>query len=336
MNQDNPKFVFPYRRLFACCALVSLISGCVAVDLKSLINPQLEEQTIGGRSRWTKNKILVVDISGPIASEPHSNLFFLTRCSPENVKAILNKAERDSGIKAIILRIDSPGGEVTATDMIYHELMEFKQRTGIPLVASIMGLGCSGAFYIACAADKIYAHPTSITGSIGIIARFPKLTGLASKIGYEEEILTTGDLKAMGHPLEKITPEGRQILQHSIDELFDRFLSVVMSARTEYNTREKTKAISDGRIFTAYQALDLKLIDEINYLSDVVEKTKLSLGLNQAKVVTYNTFSGQDLNIYSKSLAHNSAPTNIINVNFASLIPRDRAGFYYIWIPDKS
>ena len=254
--------------------LWGLASGCVSVDLQSLINPRLEEQTVDGRGLWTKNKILIVDVSGQIASEYNDNLFFLTRCSPENIKAILTKAEQDNGIKAIVLRIDSPGGEVTATDMIYHELIEFKKRTGIPVVASIMGLGCSGAFYIACAADKIYANPTSISGSIGIIARFPKLTGLANKIGYEEEILTTGDLKSMGHPLRQMTPEIRQVIQHSIDELFDRFLSVVMSSRKEYNTREKAKTISDGRIFTAYQALDLKLIDEITYLSDVIDKDK--------------------------------------------------------------
>ena len=314
---------------------VGLFSGgCVSVDLQSFVNPELEEQVLDSQGRWTRNKILIVDISGEIASGAQHNFPFLSDSSPEKIKAILNKAKKDSGIRAIILRIDSPGGEVTATDMIYHEIVGFKRRTGIPVIASIMGLGCSGAYYAACAADQIYAHPTSITGSIGIIARFPKLAELASKVGYEEEIFTTGELKAMGHPLRQMTPEVRQVLQGAIDDLFDRFLSVLMSSRKTYTTREDAKKVSDGRIFTAYQALDLGLVDEVTYLPDVIEKTKQSLGISEVKIITYSGGGNQDLNIYSKVLAQNQTPINVVKFDLSSLVPRNRPGFYYLWLPN--
>ena len=324
-----------YAMFLAWLGVSILASGCISVDLQSLVNPELKEKVLDAQGRWTKHKVLIVDISGEIASGTQHHLSFLTDSSPEKVKAILKKAEEDSGIKAIVLRIDSPGGEVTATDMIYHELIDFKRRTGIPVVASIMGLGCSGAYYVACAADKVYAHPTSITGSIGIIARFPKLAELANKIGYQEEIFTTGKLKAMGHPLRQMTPEVRQVLQSAIDDLFDRFLSVLMSSRKAYKKRDDAKKIADGQIFTAYQALDLGLIDEVAYISDVIKKTKQSLGISEVKIITYSGGSNQDLNIYSKILSHNRTPINVVNFDLSPLVSRFRPGFYYLWLPNK-
>ena len=310
--------------------------GCVSVDLQSFFNPELKERIIEADSRWSGNKILIMDLSGQIASNAYDGLFPNNNSSPEMAKAIFNKAKTDPEIKAVILRIDSPGGEVTATDMIYHEILDFKQRTGVPIITSIMGLGCSGAYYLACATDKIYAHPTSITGSIGIIARFPKLTGLAKKIGYDEEIFTTGALKSMGHPLKEMTSDTRSVVQNSINELFGRFLNVVLTSRPGYQTLDEVKTVADGRIFTANQALDLKLIDEIDYLPNIIRKLKISLGLKKIKVVSYNTGGNKDLNIYSRTENHIPTQSNRFNINLEPLISGNRMGFHYLWLPGKA
>lgn len=316
--------------------LILTISGCVSVDLRSLFSPQLEEHVIQEGESRRAEKILVVDISGLIASGTGSSPFFLNRSNPEQIKALLNKAEKDPKISAVILRIDTPGGEVTATDMIYHEIMEFKKRSTLPVVASMMGLACSGGYYIACAADEIYAHPTSITGSVGIIARFPNLEGLANKIGYREEILATGKMKSMGHPLREMTPEIREVFRGTIDGLYQRFLEVVKNSRPTFVTIDGVEEIADGRIYTAQQALDLGLIDEIAYLSEVVENIKIKHGIGDAQVISYKRLGNSDLNIYSRSFAERKLPVTLVNLDFNSFLPKNRAGFYYLWSPGGS
>ncbi len=310
-----------------------MISGCVSVDINRLLNPELEERIIEKASTWTFAKILVIDISGMIAADNGNSLFFSDNCTPDRIKAILNKAVMNPNIRAVILRIDTPGGEVTATDMIHHELLAFKKRTRLPMVAEIMGMACSGGYYIACAADKIYAHPTSITGSIGIIARFPNLAGLADKVGYREEIFTTGDFKAMGHPLREISAGEREIIQTGIDSLYDRFLQVIASGRPSYPEPGLIKPLADGRIYTAPQAVENKLIDGIAYFGDVIAIAKQAGRVYDAHVITYSSERKADSNIYSLSAIPRSPTINLINIDLDSLLPAQRPGFYYLWEP---
>jgi protease IV len=334
MTPNLTRYCFPLLRVLFLLSFV-LCPGCVSIDLQSLIFPQLSEIEVQAPDRWTRNKVLIVDVSGIIVPAGDNRRFFHPKCSPDKIKAILNKAEKDSGIKGIILRIDTPGGEVTSTDMIYHEIMDFKNRTGIPVVASMMGLTCSGGYYIACSADQVFAHPTTITGSIGIIARFPKLVGLANKIGYKEEIIATGEMKAMGHPLREMTPEARAIVEKSIDSLYERFLGVIRSGRDEYKTIEQVQTIADGRIYTAQQALDLKLIDRVAYLSEAIEFTKETAGIRDAKIITYASGFTGDFNIYSQATPSYITPMKFINFDFSSLLPHGRPGFFYLWLPGQ-
>jgi protease-4 len=151
---------------------VILMAGCATVDFSFLFDPECtrnELQTARGR---TSNKIAIVDISGVIRSGMIGGPLFDADFSPETIQAVLNEIEYDSHIKAVMLRIDTPGGEVTAADIIYNDVKRFKARTGIPVYVAMMGLTCSGGYYVAMAADRIYAHPTTVTGSIGVIAHF--------------------------------------------------------------------------------------------------------------------------------------------------------------------
>ena len=318
------------RAFFSLCVFILAIglTGCISLDLMSVVSPSLQEHEISRGGSFTREKILIIELSGLIRSGDSRSLF-ASHTTPDSIKAILNKALLDDDIKAVVLRIDSPGGEVTATDIIHHDLLTFKKKTGIPIYASFMSVGASGAYYISASADKIFGHPTSILGSIGVIARVPHYSDLADKIGYSEVVFKSGKNKDLGDPLKDMNEEQRLIFQNMIDSMYERFLDVVVQNRSAFETRDDLKAIADGRIYTPEEALRLELIDGIAYLDEVIAKVGLAAGLENAKVILYNHQPGYDSNIYSK------LPTqvNLLNIDLHNVFGDSQAGFHYLWMP---
>ncbi len=328
--------VTAFTRSAGTLCLAAIVSGgCVSMDIATLLDPPFTEHRIRESRRRTANKILVIDISGMIRSRPAGKLLGAQGTTPDDVRLVLDMAERDRNIRAVILRLDTPGGEVTATDTIYHELRGFKERTGLPMTACMLGMACSGGYYVACAADRIYAQPTTVTGSIGIIARFPKLNELAEKIGYREEIITAGDLKGMAHPLLEMKPESRRIFEDMVGTFYDRFLDVILDARADFTDRAQLESIADGRIYTAPQALTHRLIDDIRYFPEVIDDAAAMAGISNAHVVMYRKGKPQDQSIYSHSRAAPAAAAGVVNVDLGALVSRDRSGFYYLWLPGE-
>ena len=320
-----------FGRIFASlclCLLATGLTGCVTVDFLSLISPSLKEHEISHDTSSTKNKILMIGINGVIRSGDGGGLFG-RYTSPSSIRAILNKAAGDKHIKAVVLGINSPGGEVTATDIVYHDILAFKAQTGIPIYASIMSLGTSGAYYIGMAADEIYSHPTSTLGSIGVIARIPQFAELASKIGYSEIIFKSGKNKDLGNPFTKMDAEQQAIFQNMIDSTHERFLEVVVQNRTAYKTKDELRSIADGRIYTPEEAVRLELVDGIAYLDEVITKAKQSAGLQKANVITYNHSAGRDSNIYSKM----PMQMNLLNIDVRNIFGEGQPGFHYLWRP---
>ena len=267
--------------------LLVTISGCALVNV-SLIQPPspLEEQILEGDGA---KKILMLDISGTISEQEKSG-GLLGRSSASMVSLIresLQKAEKDDNIKGIILRINSPGGTVTASDIIYHDIIEFKKRRKIPVHACIMSTGASGGYYVAAAADEIIAHPTAITGSIGVILMKFNVEGLMGKIGVEEQTVKSGDKKDIMSPFRKATPDEVKLAQEIIDQLYGRFLDVVISRSGNKLNRDELRKLSDGRLYTARQAMEAKLIDRIGYLDDVIAGLRKISGDENTKVVSY-------------------------------------------------
>jgi protease-4 len=320
------------RILTALCfaPLVVALTGCVSVDMLDVLSPSLKEHEISRDGRLASSKVLVIDISGLIRSGKHNGLF-ARHTTPSSIRAILDRAASDKHIKAAVLRIDSPGGEVTATDIVYHDILAFKKRTGIPVYASIMSLGTSGAYYVGAAADEIYSHPTSIVGSIGVIARVPQVAKLADKIGYSEVVFKSGKNKDLGNPLLRMPEEQRIIFQNTIDSMHERFLDVVVKQRPGYESKDELREIADGRIYTPEEALRTKLVDGIAYLDEVIAKAKLSAGLEKARVVTYNQSAGHNSNIYSKL----PMQLNLLNIDVRNLLGDGQPGFHYLWMPAK-
>src|SRR6266850_7073844 len=143
------------------------------------------------------------------------------------IQSELEKAKDDRRLKAIVLRVNSPGGGVTASDQIYSEIVRFKQRQQIPVIAALGDLAASGGYYVACSADRIVAHPTTVTGSIGVILMNLNLEGLLGKIGVRNDTYKAGEHKDLLSPFRRATPEERRIVQSILDSLHARFVAVV-------------------------------------------------------------------------------------------------------------
>src|SRR5207244_8728631 len=178
-------------------------------------------------------------------------------------KAWIVLAADHAHTEALLLRINSPGGTVTASDIIYHEIMAVKEKRKIPVVAVIMDLGASGGYYIAVAGDRIIAHPTSVTGSVGVIMLRVNAEGLLQKIGVEASAIKSGAKKDIGSPFRPMTEDERAIFQSMINGFFSRFLDVVSKGRSL--PADQLKVIADGRVLTRPQALQLGLVEQVGY-----------------------------------------------------------------------
>ena len=293
------------------------------------------------KSRLTKHKILCLNVSGTLTTVETGGLLGTNPSVTEDVRDALKKALDDERIEAVVVQIDSRGGEVTASDAIYEEIRRFKQarqekKRPVKVLASIAAMGASGGYYVALAADKIYAYPTSITGSIGVIATFPNLAGLVSKIGVDIRVIKSADKKDSGSLWRDFTPEERTIMQSVIDEFYQRFVEVVAQNRPGLD-RKTVLALADGRIYTGPQALENKLIDGIGYMDDVFEKAKEAAGIKDAAVVTYRRPSGLRVGLYAQSPApapQTGNQVNLLQINGAGVFePSRRPGFYYLWLP---
>lgn len=279
-----------------------------------------------------KNKILLLDLSGVISSRERSGTFSVQPSLVADIKEALDKAANDPKVKGVILRINSPGGTVTASDLIYNELINFKERTGIKIIATIMDLGASGGYYAAVAADKIIAHPTTITGSIGVIMVNMNMQGLFEKIGLRGITIKSGAKKDMGSPFRQMTKDEEALFQGVIDHLYSRFVSVVAAGRKDLG-EEEVRRIADGRIYTAAQALELGLIDKIGYLEDAITLAKEESGLKEAQVVTYYRPGSYKTNIYSRGLYPLPQTVNLVNFDFRSILTGGSPQFMYLWMP---
>ena len=188
----------------------------------------------------------------------------------------LKKYRKDSRVKAIILRIESPGGGTAASQEIYREV----QRT-VPkkkVVASMGNVAASGGYYVALAANKIVANPATLTGSIGVIMELSNIKELLNKIGVSREAVKSGPFKDIGSPVREMKPEERRLLEEVIKNVHQQFIDVVVKGRRL--NREQVEKIADGRIFTGEQARDLGLVDELGSFEDAVELTKKMVGLS--------------------------------------------------------
>jgi len=308
---------------------VLAFTGCISVDVG--IGGQrgdYKEKVIEGDPS-VGAKIALIDVQGVLTSDQEESLFSTKESQVVAFVEKLRLAEQDADVKAVLIRIDSPGGDVTTSDILYNELLAFKQRKKVPVVAAFMGVAASGGYYLASACDAIVAHPTTITGSIGVISMHVSLVGLMEKIGVKVEALKSGANKDMGSPFRAMNDEDRKLFQTLVDQLYARFLAVVTEGRKGRLTEAQIRPLADGRVYTAQQALDAKLIDGIGYLADAVAEAKKRANLRRSTLVMYSRRPGHVDNEYSASVQ--APPLFGGDLEHA----RKLLGFhcYYLWEP---
>jgi protease-4 len=216
------------------------------------------------------DKIAIVEIKGVISQS-------------SGIIEELQQYLEDEGVKAIILRIDSPGGGVGPAQEIYREVIKIKGKKKV--VTSMGSVAASGGYYIASASDRIVANPGTITGSIGVIMQFSNLEELLKKIGIKGVVIKSGEHKDIGSPFREMTPEEKRIMQEVLENVHQQFIQAVAEGRKL--DRSKVVQIADGRIMTGEQAKNLGLVDQMGNLQDTIDITAKMVGIVGKPIVLY-------------------------------------------------
>ncbi len=321
----------PYRTWLLLSILLMLtVSGCAAprIALVSGDSVPLREYTLEGTE---KGKVVVIPVRGKIDDDPKMGLLQDKPSMLQEFVAQLRKAEADDQVGAVLLKIDSPGGSVTASDLLYHEIAAFKDRTGKKVVAALMNVAASGGYYMALPADHIVAHPTTITGSVGVLFLQPKVTGLMEKIGVGVDVNKSGKNKDMGSPFRQSSPEEKVIFQELTDRLAKRFLDLVEQHRKL--DKNALAEVATARVYLADEALERRLVDQIGYLNDAVSKAKELADMpRDAKVVVYRRSEYPNDTVYNTRTSwEGGRKLSLVDLELPVSMSDLQAGFYYLW-----
>ncbi len=318
---------------FFLCTVMLLFSLMGLLILKGSMSTQIEEESISNLSETLiegtgKDKIIIIPIKGVITGQSSRKLFIENPSIVDSVKQQLEQARGDNDVKVVILEINSPGGGITASDIIYKEIMEFKEETNKKVIVIMQDVAASGAYYISAAADKIMSHPTTVTGSIGVIMPLINIANLVEKFDIEDTSVKSGKMKNIGSPLKKMSDDERKVLQDIVDEMYTRFLNIIVDGR---NMKiEDVRKLADGRIYTGKQALDNGLIDQLGYIDDAIILAKEISGIQDAKIIKYKKmfnlaeiFASSIDNMFGERTIKIGIHTSVTNDDF----PR----FMYLW-----
>lgn len=244
--------------LFILTGIFFLFLGGISLLISSLISHGSKTDIFS-----SKEGVGVVELKGLIVS-------------PEQVLKHLTEFRKNTNVKSIVLRIESPGGAVGASQEIYQEV----KRTSVvkPVIASMGSMGASGGYYAALGANTIIANPGTMTGSIGVIVKFPNLEGLFEKIGYKSEVIKSGPLKDVGASDRSMSEEERKLMQDLIDNVYGQFVKDIAAARDI--PLDTVKELADGRIFSGEQALEVNLIDRLGNFTDAIAMAAEKGGLD--------------------------------------------------------
>jgi protease IV len=301
--------------------LLLVLGGCGGQNTGYLITPvaineKLTETVVQSDCVWPESaKIAIVDVEGLLINERGGGFFGSGENPVEQFAEKLDLAACDKQVKAVLLRVNSPGGTVAASQIMYDALRRFREKTHKPVYAHILDLGASGGYYVACGAENITAQSTSITGSIGVLIQTVSFAGTMSKLGIKADAIKSGPMKDMASPLKEMSAEDRKVLQVMVNEFYGQFLKVVGENRKNLKP-ERIKELADGRVYTGQQALDLGLIDQVCTLEDSLAAVKKAAGLARAKVVMYHRPVGNKNNVYSEA---QNAPSSVSQINLVNL-----------------
>lgn len=308
------------------------ISGCISPQINLISNPKdpLQEFSLSGKGN---DKILLLPINGVISNKTEEKFFLDKPGMVQEVMAHLQKAADDPSIKSVVLKVNSPGGSVTASDIIYHELKRFKEKTGKKVIVLMMDIAASGGYYVSLPSDYIMAHPTTVTGSIGVIFLRPNVAKILDKFGINVAATKSGENKDMGSPFRQPTIEEDRLFQKYTDDMAKRFFGLVATHRKI--SKEQMDVVKTARIFLADEAKSLGLIDQIGYIDDAIKKAaELSSIPSDSNVIVYRRSRYNNDNAYNEAVSFTDGKSpSLINEAFGSVIPDFEPGLYYMWHP---
>lgn len=280
-------------------------------------------------------KIALVDVTGIISSGT------LSRGSDNIARYVadqLKAAKADKEVKAVVLRVDSPGGEVLASDEIYRAIMDFQRDSKKPVVASMGAVAASGGYYVSAPCQWIVANELTITGSIGVIMHSYNYRGLLNKVGVRPEVFKSGRFKDMLRPdreESEVSPEERQILQDMVDETFQKFKRIVAEGRKQAETKNQGagghplssswEQVADGRVLTGKAALEHGFVDELGNLETAIRRAKLLAKIDSANLIRYER--PFDLSNVFRIFGKSEPPSVKIEIGFE--LPSLHAGRLY-------
>lgn len=239
------------------------------------------------------NKIAVLDVEGVIMdSGDTSSVFGATSYNHNSFLEKLEMSKKDDSIKGIVIRVNSPGGGVVESAEIYDKIQEVKEESDKPVYISMGATAASGGYYISAPADKIFASPETLTGSLGVIMQGYNYEKLAEKIGVETVTIKSGPYKDIMSGNRKMTDEERKIMQNMIDNSYNQFVKIIAEGRGM--SEAEVRKVADGRIYDGRQAKEVGLIDQFGYLEDVTVAMKEDLKIKDAMVVRYTDSVGFD------------------------------------------
>jgi protease-4 len=287
----------------------------------------------GGPAACKSPHIAIIDIDGLLINTNLAGPYSSGDNPVDILREKLDVASADPCTVGVVLRVNSPGGSVTASDMMWREVQDFREKTHRPVIACLMDLGTSGAYYLATACDVIVAHPTTVTGGIGVVLNLYNLEDAMNVLNIVSQAIKAGDKIDLGTVTREMKPEEAALLKEMANEFYDRFRTVVRQQRKQVDGTNKTTF--DGRVFTATQALKLRLIDQIGYLKDALALARQQAGHPDAGAVLLHRQCDVGRTPYA------TTPNYPLHVNLfpASLPGLDRSKlptFLYMWQPDPT
>jgi protease-4 len=310
-------------------------SSRVTLDLAPVRNggPVVAMPVRGGPCAGQGRKVALIDVDGLLVNTDLTGLYSLGENPVALFREKLDAIAADPGVAAVVVRINSPGGSVTATDVMWHDLQAFRAATRRPVVACFLDLGTGGGYYLAMAADLVLAHPTTVTGGIGVILNLYNLRDAMRYFNIIEQPIRAGPNIDMGSPVQKLSPEAEQLLQAMADEFHERFQRVVRQARPAVDGGQGTTF--DGRVFTARQALQRRLIDRIGYLDDAIAAAEQLAGLDNAPVVLYHRESDPARSTYAVT-PNSPLQAAALPLSLPGLDRSRLPTFLYLWQPEAT
>lgn len=279
-------------------------------------------------------RIAVIDIDGLLVNQNLTGLYSVGENPVSAFREKLEAAAIDPRVRSVVLRINSPGGGVAATDLMAEELRRFRKASGKPTVALMLDVATGGAYYLAIHCDRVIALPTTICGAIGAIVNHANLEDAMAQLNVRVEAIKAGDKVDMGTVTSPLSEENRKLFQEMADGFRDRFAAKVTQNRRTMTLRDR-EAIADGRIVAASKALSLHMVDELGYPDDALAEAERLAGIAGAEVVLFQRKGYSIRSIYA-SVPNVPLQSDLIPFSYPGLERSKLPTFLYIWQPDPT